>query len=127
MRGCIGELVGKQPLYLSVQSAALSAALADPRFPTVTAEELPQIEIEISALTPLQEVQDVNSIEVGVHGLVIVKGGQQGVLLPQVAPQEGWDREEFLRAVCRKAGLPEEAWQEADAHLYAFSAEVFGE
>lgn len=80
LRGCIGELVGKQPLYLSVQSAALSAALADPRFPTVTAEELPQIEIEISALTPLQEVQDVNSIEVGVHGLAIVKGGAAGGL-----------------------------------------------
>ena len=127
LRGCIGELVGQRPLYLSVQWAALSAALADPRFPPLTAEELPQIAIEISALTPLQEVADVNDIEVGVHGLLIAQGGQQGVLLPQVAVDEGWDREAFLRAVCRKAGLPEETWREADAHLYAFSAEVFSE
>jgi len=127
LRGCIGELVGQRPLYLSVQWAALSAALADPRFPAVTPEELPQIEIEISALTPLQEVADVNSIEVGVHGLLIAQGGQQGVLLPQVAVDEGWDREAFLQAVCRKAGLPEEAWREAGAHLYTFTAEIFGE
>jgi len=127
LRGCIGELVGRRPLYLSVQWAALSAAVADPRFPPLTAEELPQIEIEISALTPLQEVRDVNEIEVGVHGLLIVKGKHQGVLLPQVPVEEGWDREQFLCGVCRKAGLPEDAWQEEDAHLYTFTAEVFRE
>jgi len=110
-----------------VQWAVLSAALADPRFPPLTAEELPEIEIEISALTLLQEVHDVNDIEVGVHGLLITNGDQRGVLLPQVALDEEWDREEFLRAVCRKAGLPEDAWQESDTYLYAFTAEVFGE
>jgi len=127
LRGCIGELVGHRPLYLSVQWAALSAAVADRRFMPLTAEELPEIEIEISALTPLQEVHDVNDIEVGVHGLLIAKGTRRGVLLPQVPVQEGWDREEFLRGVCRKAGLAEDAWQEEDAHLYTFTAEVFRE
>jgi len=127
LRGCIGELVGRRPLYLSVQWAALSAALADPRFPPLTAEELSQVEIEVSALTPLEEVQDINDIEVGTHGLLIAKGGKQGVLLPQVAVEEGWDREAFLRAVCRKAGLPEDAWQDEDARLYSFTAEVFRE
>jgi len=127
LRGCIGELVGQRPLYLSVQWAVLSAALADPRSPPLTAEELPEIEIEISALTLLQEVHDVNDIEVGVHGLLIANGDQRGVLLPQVAVDEGWDREEFLRSVCRKAGLPEDAWQENDTYLYTFTAEVFGE
>jgi uncharacterized protein (TIGR00296 family) len=72
-------------------------------------------------------VSDVSDIQVGVHGLLIAQGEQQGVLLPQVAVDQGWDREEFLQAVCRKAGLPEDAWQSADATLYAFSAEVFHE
>ena len=127
LRGCIGELVGRRPLYLSVQWAALSAALADPRFPPLRAEDLPQVEIEISALTELQEVTDVLDIQVGMDGLLVSRGDKQGVLLPQVAVAEGWDREEFLRAVCRKAGLPEDAWQDEAATLYAFRAEVFRE
>ena len=127
LRGCIGELVGRRPLYLSVQWAALSAGLADPRFPPLRAEELPQVEIEISALTEFQEVTDVLDIQVGMDGLLISRGDRQGVLLPQVAVAEGWDREEFLRAVCRKAGLPENAWQDEAATLYAFRAEVFRE
>jgi AmmeMemoRadiSam system protein A len=127
LRGCIGELIGRRPLYLSVQWAALSAALADRRFPSVTAGELSEIEIEISALTEFQEVADVADIQVGADGLVISKGDRQGVLLPQVPAAEGWDREEFLRAVCRKAGLPEDAWQDDETTLYAFRAEVFRE
>jgi AmmeMemoRadiSam system protein B/AmmeMemoRadiSam system protein A len=127
LRGCIGELVGRRPLYLSVQWAALSAALADRRFPPLRQEELGDIEIEVSALTELQELRDPNDVEVGVHGLLIARGEQRGVLLPQVAVDEGWSREEFLQAVCRKAGLPEDAWGEAGTKLYWFQAEVFQE
>lgn len=127
LRGCIGELVGSRPLYLSVQWAALSAALADDRFPPVTADELARVDIEISVLSPLREVRDVSAIQVGVHGLVIAQGEQRGVLLPQVAVEEGWDRMEFLHAACRKAGLPVDAWQAGETQLYAFEAEVFGE
>lgn len=127
LRGCIGDLVGQRPLYLSVQWAALSAALADRRFPPVTAEELPEISVEISVLSALQEVSDVLEIEVGKHGLLIVQGDRRGVLLPQVAVDEGWDRQALLSALCQKAGLPEDAWQDEDSVLYSFTAEVFGD
>ncbi|MEA3459713.1 MAG: AmmeMemoRadiSam system protein A, partial [Chloroflexota bacterium] len=125
LRGCIGRLIADGPLYLTVQKMAIEAAVADPRFPPVTPDELPDIEIEISVLSPLEPVKDVSQIEVGKHGLLIVKGRNQGVLLPQVATEQGWDREEFLRGVCRKAELAEDAWKEVD--LYIFTAEVFGE
>ena len=126
LRGCIGYLTAEGPLYLTVQRAAIAAATSDPRFPPVTLEELADIKIEISVLSPIEPIEDVNQIEVGRHGLIIVKGRNQGVLLPQVATEEGWDREEFLRAVCRKAGLPEDAWKKG-AKLYVFTAEVFEE
>ena len=125
LRGCIGRLIAEGPLYLTVQRVAMEAAVNDARFPPVTPDELPEIEIEISVLSPLEPVEDISQIEVGKHGLLIVKGGHQGVLLPQVATEQGWDRKEFLRGVCRKAGLPEDAWK--DAKLYIFTAEVFGE
>ncbi len=89
-------------------------------------KELEEIEIEISVLSPLRRVRNVEEIEVGKHGLYIVKGRNAGLLLPQVATEHGWDREAFLAGVCRKAGLPEDAWWEG-ATLYAFTAEVFGE
>ena len=126
LRGCIGYTVPLFPLYQTVQRAALAAALQDPRFPPLSPDELDEIEVEISVLSPLEKLEDVRQIQVGKHGLVIVKGRASGLLLPQVAVEEGWDREEFLRAVCRKAGLPEDAWKEG-AELYVFTAEVFDE
>jgi hypothetical protein len=87
---------------------------------------LEDISIEISVLSPIEPIEDVSEIEVGRHGLVIVKGQNQGVLLPQVATEQHWDRDEFLRQICLKAGLPEDAWQEG-AQLYVFTAEVFEE
>jgi uncharacterized protein (TIGR00296 family) len=92
----------------------------------VTGEELKDINIEISVLSPIEPIADVSEIEVGRHGLIIVKGQNQGVLLPQVATENNWNRDEFLRQICLKAGLPEEAWQEG-GQLYVFTAEVFGE
>jgi AmmeMemoRadiSam system protein B/AmmeMemoRadiSam system protein A len=126
LRGCIGHIRADMPLYRVVQEMAVSAATADPRFPPLRADELDQVEIEISVLSPLRRVTDPQQIEVGVHGLMIFKGSQQGLLLPQVPVEQGWDREEFLEGLCRKAGLPAGCWREG-ATLYSFTAVVFGE
>jgi AmmeMemoRadiSam system protein B/AmmeMemoRadiSam system protein A len=126
LRGCIGYTQAERPLYLTVQWAALAAAVQDRRFPPVAPEELKEIEIEISVLSPLRPLEDASEIEVGVHGLAIVKGGRSGLLLPQVATEERWDQEAFLQSLCRKAGLPEGCWREG-AQLYVFTADVFGE
>jgi len=127
LRGCIGYIEPHAPLIEAVADNAQSAALRDPRFTPVTPEELPDISIEISALTPLQSVQDVEEIEVGRHGLVISQGPNRGLLLPQVPVEWGWDREEFLEHTCLKAGLPPEAWRQDETELLCFEAEVFSE
>ncbi len=106
---------------------AIEAAVGDPRFPPVTAGELKDIEIEISALTPLEEIKDVNKIEVGKHGIIIRRGFYSGLLLPQVATDYGWDRKTFLEQTCRKAGLPLDAWKDKSSQILIFSAEVFSE
>ncbi len=126
LRGCVGHIFARQPLYAAVQQAAISAATEDPRFPPLAPEELEQIIIEISVLSPLKRVTNTESIEVGKHGVVIVAEGRSGLLLPQVASQEGWSREEFLEAVSRKAGLSDDAWRQGAA-LYTFTAIVFSE
>ncbi len=126
LRGCIGHTWADLPLYRAVQEMAVAAATQDPRFPPMTAEELDRVTIEISVLSPFHRVTDISQIEVGVHGLVILKEGRQGLLLPQVPVEEGWDREAFLEGLCQKAGLPEDCWQDG-ATLYAFTAVVFGE
>ncbi|MGB9776861.1 MAG: AmmeMemoRadiSam system protein B [Anaerolineae bacterium] len=126
LRGCIGHLRADRPLYRTVQEMAVAAATEDPRFPPLTREELGRVRLEISVLSPFRRLTDPAQIEVGTHGLLILKGGQQGLLLPQVAVEEGWDREAFLEGLCRKAGLPAGCWREGAA-LYAFTAVVFGE
>jgi len=126
LRGCIGHTRPDQPLYQVVQRMAVAAATSDPRFPPLTQEELAGITIEISVLSPFRRVADVEQVEVGTHGLVIFKDGQQGLLLPQVPVEQGWDREAFLGNLCFKAGLPLGCWQEG-ASIYAFTAIVFGE
>jgi AmmeMemoRadiSam system protein B/AmmeMemoRadiSam system protein A len=126
VRGCIGTLWASEPLGETVQRMAVAAASRDSRFTPVTGEELSQIDIEISVLSPMRYIRDVGEIEVGRDGIYITQGPQSGVLLPQVATEQGWDRDEFLRQVCYKAGLPSEAWQQG-AMLYRFEAQVFGE
>jgi AmmeMemoRadiSam system protein B/AmmeMemoRadiSam system protein A len=126
LRGCIGNLRSNLPLYRSVQEMTISAATSDPRFPQLTLEELDLVSIEISVLSPLRRITDMDVIEVGTHGLVIHQAGMQGVLLPQVAIEEGWDREAFLENLCLKAGLPHDCWQ-GKPIIYTFSALVFGE
>ena len=127
LRGCIGRIVGDMPLYKTIIEYAVHAALRDPRFPPVTRSELPDLHIEISVMTPLERVTDVSDIQVGRDGLLIKVGYNQGLLLPQVAAEYGWDRNTFLAHTCRKAGLPLDAWKSPPAEIYRFSAQVFGE
>jgi AmmeMemoRadiSam system protein A len=126
LRGCIGCIEGRQPLGTTISNMACAAAFNDPRFPPLAAEEFGDVEIEISVLTPLEEIRDIDQIEVGIHGLYLVNGFCSGLLLPQVAEEYEWDRNTFLEETCRKAGLPAGAWKDKHTKIYIFSAEVFG-
>ncbi|MCP4715240.1 MAG: AmmeMemoRadiSam system protein A [Deltaproteobacteria bacterium] len=125
LRGCIGHLQAVKPLFQTIRDMAVSAAFQDPRFGPLQENELEDLDIEISVLTPMEPVTDINDIEIGTHGLMLVREPFSGLLLPQVATQYGWDREMFLRQTCVKAGLPEEAWQDKETKLFKFSADVF--
>jgi hypothetical protein len=125
LRGCIGYIEGHGPLYKTIEEMAEAAAFRDPRFSPVTEKELPDLEIEISVLTPLKRITDVNEIEVGKHGIYIKKGWYSGLLLPQVATEYGWDRKTFLEHTCQKAGLPTSAWKDKNTEIYIFSADIF--
>ncbi len=125
LRGCIGYLVGDKALYATVFEMARSAAFGDPRFPPLTAAELDDLDIEISILGPITVCSDPNAIEIGRHGLILRKGHASGLLLPQVAVEWKWDRLTFLQHTCQKAGLPSDTWQDPDAELFWFEAEVF--
>lgn len=128
LRGCIGNMVARGPLYLAVRDMAIAAALEDPRFRPLTLDELDDVDIEISALSPMEKIDDHDLIEMGKHGVLIRKGFRSGVYLPQVATETGWDREEFMNSLCEhKAGLPADAWKKGGADIYVFTAEVFGE
>lgn len=127
LRGCIGRMASPDPLLSTVAAMAPAAAFEDPRFPPVTAEELPSIKLEISVLTPLRKISDPKEVEVGTHGIYLSNGYRSGVLLPQVPVEWGWDRATFLRQGCRKAGMPESALQDPYTELFVFEAEVFSE
>jgi hypothetical protein len=128
LRGCIGNLVGSQPLYLTVRDMAIEAAVDDPRFAPLTLSELKDLEIEISVLSPLKKINSANEIELGRHGVLLRKGNQSGVFLPQVAIETGWNKEEFLNNLCvHKAGLAVNAWKDKATELYIFTADVFSE
>ena len=128
LRGCIGNLIGQQPLYLTVRDMAVEAAVGDPRFSPVTLEELKDIEIEISALSPLKRIESADEIKMGIDGVLLRRGFNSGVFLPQVATETGWSKEEFLSQLCsQKAGLPPLAWKDKSTEIYIFTAEVFSE
>ena len=126
LRGCIGYIEGVKPLAEAIVDNALSAAFKDPRFAPVTADELPDLEIEISALTPLRTVGSWREIHVPHHGVVLTRGPNKSVFLPQVAEAEGWDRDTMLSHLAEKAGLPPDAWREG-ATFQIFEADVFSE
>ena len=122
LRGCIGHIQAVMPLYQSIIKNAVAACSSEPRFPPMKKDELKDMDIEISILSPFASLKDVKDIQVGKHGLYIMKGIQSGLLLPQVATEFGWNRDEFLEHLCMKAGLPKDAWK--DAELYTFTAEI---
>lgn len=125
LRGCIGYVVGRVSILEGVRNNAINAAARDPRFEPVKPDELKDIEIEISVMTPLERIADPNKIVCGTHGILLKKGWHQGLLLPQVATEYGWNREQFLDATCQKAGLRPGDWRTAE--IYSFSAQVFNE
>lgn len=129
LRGCIGHIASDLPLGEVVGRMAIAAALEDPRFPPVTAEQLAHLHIEISALTePVRLLRaEPSAIVPGRDGLIVQGGGRQGLLLPQVAVEYGWDAEAFLAATCRKAGFAARAWQAPGTAVFTFQADVFGE
>lgn len=127
LRGCIGRFEVDGPLTETVADMAVAASRNDPRFSRVSPDETDDIDIEISVLTPLLRISDVSEIEVGVHGLYIIRDMRRGTLLPQVATERGWNRETFLGETCIKAGLARDAWRDEDTEIYVYEAIVFGE
>ena len=127
LRGCIGFVRGVHPLGESLKEMAIAAATKDSRFNPVTLNELNEIDIEISVLTPMIEVNDISEIEIGKDGLMLISGFNSGLLLPQVATEWHWDITEFLHHLCLKAGLPPGSYKMPGAKLLKFSADVFGE
>ena len=127
LRGCIGYLKAVKPLLAAVQEMATAAAFHDPRFPALREEELADLELEISVLSPMHLIKNIDEIEVGRHGLYLERGSFQGLLLPQVATQYGWDRLTFLRQTCLKAGLDPDAWQDPATRIFVFTADILHE
>jgi uncharacterized protein len=126
LRGCIGQTEPDDPIGALIVHCAAAAALADPRFPPVSRDELESLAVEISVLTQPEAVISIDEIEVGRHGLIVEQGRNRGLLLPQVATEHGWSRDEFLSHTCRKAGLPVDAWRRG-AQIFCFEAEIFGD
>lgn len=127
LRGCIGTVEAEKPIYRAVQEMAVAAATKDPRFPAVPADEVDDLQIEISVLGAPRPVKSAADIVIGRDGLRIDLDGKRGLLLPQVAPEAGWDAATLLQKTCRKAGLPDDAWKSPEAQVVAFGAQVFSD
>ncbi|MEW6008194.1 MAG: AmmeMemoRadiSam system protein B [Candidatus Omnitrophota bacterium] len=128
LRGCIGHIEAIGPLYITVRDMAIASATEDPRFSPVTKEELKDIHIEISVLSPLKKTTNTDEIIMGKHGVIVKDFFRSGVYLPQVATETGWSKEEFMNSLCgQKAGMSIDAWKRGKCDIYIFSAEVFAE
>ncbi|MFB6267156.1 MAG: TIGR00296 family protein [Halodesulfurarchaeum sp.] len=133
LRGCIGRPRPEQPAARALRTAAIGAAENDPRFPPVRPDELGEITVEVSILTPPTPLDDVDppaypdALRIGRDGLIISRGGRSGLLLPQVPVDQGWSPTEFLAGTCRKAGLAPDAWQDPETTVERFQAKVFAE
>ncbi len=127
LRGCIGSVEESEPLGMAIIHSAISAALRDPRFPPLTKEEYPHVNLEISVLSPFRRVKNAEEVIAGTHGIMLTRDYHRGLLLPQVAVEYDWDRDTFLSFTCRKAGLPPDAWKDPETVIEIFTAEVFGE
>ena len=127
LRGCIGNIAAYEPLGDNIAHNAVNSALNDPRFPSLTADELDSTVIEISILTPMQTIDSIDDFKVGKHGIVLLCNGHSSVFLPQVAPEQGWDKTTTLNRLSLKAGLAQNAWQGNNASFQTFEAIVFSE
>lgn len=127
LRGCIGTILPRDPLYQAVIRNAKNAALNDGRFEPVTIAELQQIEIEISALSVPWRVSSYQDIVIGVHGIILARGGRSATFLPHVAPEQRWDRATTLDHLSRKAGLALTAWKDPTTLFHVYTAEVWHE
>ncbi|MBZ5646346.1 MAG: AmmeMemoRadiSam system protein B [Acidobacteriia bacterium] len=127
LRGCIGATVAQKPLYVTVRDVAVYAALQDPRFPPVSAAEFNDLEFEVSVISPFRRVLDVREVRVGEHGLLVRRGRNEGLLLPQVPIEQKWDRHTFLEKCCHKAGLDADAWKDSGTDIFVFTALVFSD
>ncbi|MBU0700081.1 AmmeMemoRadiSam system protein A [bacterium] len=127
LRGCIGYIQPIEPLYEAVIKMAIAASTQDWRFSPVTMQELDDITIEITVLSELTPIQNISQIEINTHGVQLTIGNHSAVFLPQVAKEQGWNKEELLQYLCRKAGLSDDDWKMPDARLSIFSGQVFGE
>lgn len=130
LRGCIGQFTADKPLIQVVQDRAVDAAVNDPRFfgHPLRPDELDDLRIEVSVLSPLERIENPLDLELGKHGIYIVAGGRSGCFLPQVATETGWSKEEFLGYCCsHKAGLPQEAWRDPRTEVYVFTADIISE
>jgi len=127
LRGCIGYIQGVKNIPDTVRDMAAASAFKDPRFMPLSRDEYDMIDIEVSVLSPIEEVGDVSEIVTGRDGIIITRGHNTGLLLPQVATEQGWDLETFLENTCYKAGLPGNTWKMDDVKIEKFSAQVFGE
>jgi AmmeMemoRadiSam system protein A len=127
LRGCIGRMQYDTALYRCVIESAVASALRDPRFEPVTADELPLLRIEVSVLDEPQPIERIEELDVDRHGIVMELGSAHGVFLPKVAREYGWDREKTLAMLCRKVGLPEDAWLDPRARFKVFHAIEFAE
>lgn len=128
LRGCIGLFEPEEPLYKVIQKMVIASATEDPRFQSITVNELPEIVIEISVMTPKKKIDDWKKIQLGKHGVVVKQGMRAGTFLPQVAEETGWDREQFLSALCtEKAGLSDNCYKDSQTDIYVFEACVFEE
>ena len=129
LRGCIGNIIGRKPLYQTVRDMAISSATQDPRFPPVTSDELDDIDVEVSVLSKPKVIASVDEIELGVHGVIVSQGPfHSGVFLPQVAEETQWTKEEFLSHLCsQKANLPADCWKDQKTKIEIFTADVFSE
>lgn len=126
LRGCIGVIEVSTNLVETLVRCAADAALHDPRFSRMRAEEMDALEIEVSLLSPIEPIQP-EAVEIGIHGLLVERGARRGLLLPQVAVEHRLGREQFLAETCAKAGLPREAWKDPETKLYGFRCEIISE
>jgi AmmeMemoRadiSam system protein A len=128
LRGCMGTLDASQPLAEAVRHAAQTTALSDPRFPPVALAELPDVSVEVSILSKPWPMRTLDDLQIGTHGIIVHKGLQRGLFLPQVAREHGLDKNTFLSRCCaEKAGLAPDAWQDPDTEVLLFTADIFSE